>query len=57
MTRKDFQLIADVIKQMGPEDIKTKGKIALCFAEALKYTNVNFKAERFYNAAVPQEER
>lgn len=53
MTRKDFQLIADVIAQFQPEDGKamvSPDLMAGAMATALATTNPNFDRERFLKA-------
>ena len=47
MTRKDFQLIANVIANTNPTDRQC---LALDFANALKATNPRFNIELFVNA-------
>ncbi len=49
MTRKDFQIIANAIKEVNQR--KAKGeRIAQLFADALQNTNPNFNRERFIEA-------
>jgi hypothetical protein len=53
MTRKDFQLIADVLNNYHTGDEKQKRLIhllALDFSERLQATNTRFKPERFVAA-------
>ena len=56
MTRKDFQLIADVLKAHqdgGDHDHIIRG-LAMSFAIELAKTNPNFKKQRFIQACVGQ---
>ena len=48
MTRKDFQLIADVVKTI--EDEKTRNVTALNFGVLLRRTNTRFNLVRFVKA-------
>lgn len=62
MTRKDFEMIAGVIRRVGtgdhPEDwTACKGRIALELAETLKSTNPRFNAERFVRACLGEPTR
>ena len=52
MTRKDFQLIADVLQEVeGPIcSTETRDQIATAFARALRTTNPQFDRERFLRA-------
>lgn len=51
MTRKDFQLIADVIRGLRDViDEDNRAKVADAFSSALPATNARFKPERFLNA-------
>jgi hypothetical protein len=52
MTRKDFQLIADVIKGMNKphNDSETVAEIAYQFALTLADTNDRFDREKFLKA-------
>ena len=53
MTRKDFELIAKVIKELPPVDIyDVSGHkvVALIFANALATTNPLFNREKFLKA-------
>ena len=52
MTRKDFQLIADVIKTARATygDPQTIGLLAQTMAKALETTNPRFDADRFIEA-------
>ena len=53
MTRKDFQLIADIIAKMpdhAPSLRSQKTSTARAFAEGLKTTNPRFDADRFLAA-------
>lgn len=47
MTKKDFELIASVIK---PLEIDFKGFIASCFADALASKNPRFNKDKFLKA-------
>ena len=53
MTRKDFQLIADVVKTIDNKD--TRQHVALTFAHRLQDTNRNFNVTRFVDACAPVE--
>jgi|SRR5215471_3671401 len=60
MTKKDFQLIADVLKaeaeRISPDDTMQHSHMAgmrLAFVDALKETNPNFNVDRFLTAAQP----
>lgn len=48
MTRKDFQLIANVVKQIDDKDIRTG--TAFRFMVELRKTNPAFNASRFLTA-------
>jgi|TARA_R100001129_G_scaffold158060_1_gene121567 hypothetical protein len=48
MTRKDFQMIADVVKNI--EDSKTRHIVAMDFALKLKAVNPRFDISRFVGA-------
>jgi len=48
MTRKDFELIADVIK--GMEDPKARESAAQAFADRLRLVNPRFNRARFMEA-------
>ncbi len=50
MTRKDFELIARVLKDIIQTDTRHLEYIAAEFADALKSTNANFDRERFLKA-------
>jgi negative regulator of sigma E activity len=53
VTRKDYQLIADVLRQTDlPNDIRNA--LALNFAQALKRDNPRFKPVRFCMATMPR---
>tara|TARA_A100001515_G_scaffold109769_1_gene90650 strand:- start:467 stop:685 length:219 start_codon:yes stop_codon:yes gene_type:complete len=54
MTRKDYQLIADVLRN---SDISVDARILLSlnFAAALKRDNPNFKPVRFCLATIPSK--
>jgi hypothetical protein len=51
LTRKDFQLIADVVKTIDNKD--TRQHVALTFAHRLQGTNPNFNVTRFVDACAP----
>lgn len=55
MTRKDFIIIAEIIRDM-PDHAATlrtqKESCARAFAKGLRSSNSNFKAELFYQAAM-----
>ena len=51
LTRKDFQLIADVVKTIDNKD--TRQHVALTFAHRLQDTNRNFNVTRFVDACAP----
>lgn len=53
MTRKDFQLIADVVATI--QDKATREAVAIKFTERLAATNSAFDKSRFYNAAMGGE--
>ena len=55
MTRKDFQLIADVLKghSDSPMNRCVIEQLALAFATQLAKTNPNFNKQRFINACMP----
>ncbi len=55
MTRKDCQLIADVLKahQDGGDNDHIIRGLAMSFALELAKTNPNFNKQRFINACVP----
>jgi hypothetical protein len=64
MTRKDFQLIADVLKASSttPMERCVIEQLALTFATELAKTNPNFNQQRFVKACFapgrdPSEER
>tara|TARA_R100001163_G_scaffold25781_1_gene21094 strand:- start:78 stop:266 length:189 start_codon:yes stop_codon:yes gene_type:complete len=48
MTRKDFQMIADVVKNI--EDSKTRHIVAMDFALKLKAVNPRFDISKFVGA-------
>ena len=48
MTRKDFQMIADVVSNI--EDSKTRHIVAMDFATKLKAVNPRFDISRFVGA-------
>lgn len=54
MTRKDFQIIADVISNMPI--VPSKDTIAQEFAKVLKTTNPNFNYDRFMTACLAQSQ-
>ena len=51
VTRKDFQLIAEVVKTIDDKD--TRQMVALNFAHRLKDTNSLFNVTRFVDACAP----
>ena len=58
MTRKDFQLIADVLRAHqdgGDKDYIIRG-LATCFAIELAKTNPRFNKELFIKACSPNEQ-
>ena len=52
MTRKDYQLIADVLRNSDLSH-STRSLLALNFAAALKQGNARFKPVRFCMASMP----
>ena len=48
MTRKDFQMIADVVKTI--EDHQTRHTVAMNFAVKLKNVNPRFNVSKFVGA-------
>jgi hypothetical protein len=58
MTRKDFNLIASVIKKLATQKAHCFDntvdvyRVAETFAEALQFTNSNFDKQRFIEASV-----
>lgn len=50
MTRRDFEVIADVIKGMPGDEVLDKATVALAFAKRLKLINPSFKTELFFKA-------
>jgi len=52
MTRRDFNLIADVICRLPPQ--ASRDAIARAFAVALPATNPNFNWDRFLRACEPE---
>ena len=48
LTRKHFELIASIVKNI--EDIDTRTQVAMDFAHALRGENPNFKITRFVEA-------
>jgi len=54
MTRKDFQLIADVLKasSTSPMNRVVVQELAVTFASELAKTNPRFNKERFVNACL-----
>jgi hypothetical protein len=54
MTRKDFQLVADVIAQLPSKFDRTV--LSVRFAEALANTNDRFDRERFIDACKAEQE-
>jgi len=55
MTRKDFQLIADVLKghSDSPMNRCVIEQLTLTFATELAKTNANFNQQRFVKACLP----
>ena len=54
MTRKDYQLIADILRDTEmPSEIRNA--LALNFAQALKRDNPRFKPTRFCQATRPEK--
>jgi hypothetical protein len=55
MTRKDFELIARVVREhiRSADDASEGNCIALSFADALAGTNPNFDRARFLKACKP----
>jgi hypothetical protein len=53
MTRKDFQLIANVVKTI--DDKKTRDAVAVTFAQKLNTLNPRFNMTRFCLACQPSE--
>jgi len=55
MTRKDFQLIADVLKAHGtsPMNRLVVKELAVSFAQKLSDTNPRFNKQRFVEACLP----
>ena len=53
MTRKDFQLIADVVKTI--DDKQTRDAVAVTFAQKLNTLNPRFNMTRFCLACKPTE--
>ena len=54
MTRKDYQLIADVLRN-SDLSFSTRSLLALNFAAALKRDNPRFKPVRFCMATMPDK--
>ena len=54
MTRKDYQLIADVLRNSDISD-SARSLLALNFAAALKRDNPRFKPVRFCMATIPSK--
>ena len=54
MTRKDYQLIADVLRNSDISD-SARSLLALSFADALKQDNPRFKPTRFCQATRPDK--
>jgi len=52
MTRRDFNLIAGVIRQLPPQ--VSRGTLARAFAAELPTTNPNFNRDRFLDACEPK---
>ena len=53
MTRKDFQLIANIVKTIQDDD--ARNQVACNFAVVLKRDNPRFRAEQFINACIDKE--
>lgn len=53
MTKKDFQMIADIVSTI--QDKATRESVAIKFAVELQDTNPRFDKDRFYNAAMGGE--
>ena len=54
LTRKDFQLIADVVKTIDNKD--TRDAVAVTFAQKLNTLNPRFNMTRFCLACKPTED-
>jgi hypothetical protein len=50
VTKKDFEVIADVIKGMPGDEVLDKSDVALAFAKRLKLINPSFKTDLFLRA-------
>lgn len=59
MTRKDFELIAEIISNMPETDsgLYSKQDVAFAFADSLRLTNPAFSKQRFYEAATSERYR
>jgi len=60
MTRKDFQLIADVIKDARDNNVITKDQsrnLASMFCSELHKTNERFDSGRFISACLKEEDK
>lgn len=55
MSRKDFELVADIIRDLPPT--ATREQVAERFATGLKPHNAHFKAEPFVKACDPKAKR
>jgi hypothetical protein len=55
LTRKDFKYIARIISEL-PVDPEQKKKIAIHFADRLRYTNQAFKHATFIEASTIETE-
>ncbi len=55
MTRRDFQLIADVLAETRNIEATSRDLYVRAFADALKSTNERFDHERFIAAAMRYE--
>ena len=53
MTRKDFQMIADVVKTIDNKD--TRNQVAVTFAQKLQTVNPRFNMTLFVRACHPSE--
>lgn len=52
MTRKDFELIAEIVRTTFPNNYNLRVNIAERFADRLAETNPRFDRERFVEACV-----
>lgn len=57
MQKRHFELIAQILQELGGQgslgfqDARGRLEIARAFADALEHTNLNFKRDRFIEAA------